>query len=263
MKVCHNCSTEVSADSKFCTSCGTQLGEGTSDQVTQAKEEASATAEIASATNEYAEQGKELAKGYWDHLVHMFKSPLRHGKTEGEGNFVNGIITLVLFSLFIPLTFYFGLRSLASSMGFGGAGFSEYVPFGSIFFKPFIFILLFVAIASAIIFAVAKPGLSNLNFKAVVGKFGALMVVPTTIILLSLLVVVLNMFSVFGYVFILGLAGMFIAATVTIYSFANTTSKGIDGFYGALIFNIGAFLYFQIVSENLIINQLLDEMSYF
>ncbi|MFC0013543.1 MULTISPECIES: zinc ribbon domain-containing protein [Allobacillus] len=259
-KVCQNCQTEVSEDSKFCTSCGTQLESSTESPVVAAKEESAATAD-GSSTNDYAEQGKELAKGYWQHLVHIVKSPMRHGKAEDESNFVNGLITLVLFSLFIPLTFYFGMKALASSMGMGYFGPS--VPFGTMFFKPFFFILLFVAVAVGIIFAVVKPSVKDLHIKSVVGRFGALMVIPTAIMLLSLLIVSLKMFSVFFYVFFLGFIGLFIAATFVIYSYVHNKDKGIDGFYGVLLFYLGTFLYLKIVSENLFINQFLNEMLYF
>ncbi|MBR7552646.1 zinc-ribbon domain-containing protein [Allobacillus sp. GCM10007491] len=257
-KVCQNCQTEVSEDSKFCTSCGTQLENGAESPVVAAKEESAATAGGTS-TNDYAEQGKELAKNYWQHLVHIVKSPMRHGKAEGEGNFVNGLITLVLFSLFIPLTIYFGIRAIASStFGMGSA-----VPFGTMFFKPFFFILLFVAVAVGIIFAVVKPSVADLHIKSVVGRFGAFMVIPTAIMLLSLLIVSLKMFSVFFYVFFLGFIGLFIAATFAIYSFVHNKDKGIDGFYGVLLFYFGSFLFLKIVSENLFINQFLNEMLYF
>lgn len=259
-KVCQNCQTEVSEDSKFCTSCGSQLENGAESPVASAKEESAATSDTAT-TNDYAEQGKALAQGYWKHLVHMAKSPLRHGKVEGEGNFVNGLITLVLFSLFIPMTFYFGMKAFASSMGMGYFG--SAVPFGTIFFKPFFFILLFIAVAVGIIFAVVRPSVANLHIKSVVGRFGALMVIPTAIMLLSLLIVSVKMFSVFFYVFFLGFIGLFIAATFAIYSYVHNQNKGIDGFYGVLLFYFGTFLFLKIISENLFINEMLNEMFYF
>lgn len=256
MKVCHNCSTEVSADSKFCTSCGTQLGEGTSDQVTQAKEEASATAETASATNEYAEQGKELAKGYWDHLVHMFKSPLRHGKTEGEGNFVNGIITLVLFTLFVTTIFYLLLSATNAGISefniFGGE--VEQPGFGETFMKPLLFILLFVGITAGVVFGVAKPSVSELNFKEVIGRFGALMVIPTALMLLSLFFYLIEAYSIFAFILLIAYAAFFTAAAFTIYSYVGQSKKGLDGIYGVLILGVVTLLSLQFIFENLFVN---------
>ncbi|MEH7307261.1 hypothetical protein V7137_19510, partial [Neobacillus drentensis] len=72
------------------------------------------------------ESAKKISKMYFGYFVEVLKRPYASSKAVGEENFVNAIITIILYSLIIPFMLYFGLKGVASSVNDFGSMFGSY-----------------------------------------------------------------------------------------------------------------------------------------
>lgn len=248
-RTCPQCGSEE-LGAKFCMSCGYQIS-----QTEESAEGQVAAAHAAANGNTYVEQGKNIAKSYWDFLLATVKKPTQQAQIMGRGSMINGLITLVLYSLLIPLMIYFVIKGTFG--GYMAPSFSE------VFFKPAFFILLFMALNTAVIYAVAKPGNNNLNFKDVVARFGGFLVVPTLLFVLAIIFSVLQLFTMVGFAGVLGVIGLFVAATMTIYSLKRQAKQGIDAIYGTFLFYVAFYIIVRLISENIMINGLMRNMNPF
>jgi len=247
---CPQCGSEE-LGAKFCMACGYQVSQSEGNVESQL---AASHAEPSNG-NTYVDQGKNMAKSYWEFLMATVKHPTQQAQTMNGGSMVNGLITLVLYSLLIPLMIYFVIKGTFGE--FMAPSFSE------VFFKPAFFILLFMALNTAVIYAVSKPGNSNLHFYDVVARFGGFLVVPTLLFVLAIIFSVLQLYTMVGFAGILGVLGLFIAATLTIYSLRRQGNQGIDAIYGTFLFYIAFYIIVRLISENIMINGLMQNMNPF
>lgn len=246
MQVCPNCGSNV--EGKFCTSCGTKVVEGAQTQA--ANQEVAATSGAVQSTqqpNQYLEQGKQISKGFWDFFLTIVKNPTGGAQNLNHSAMTNGIITIILFSLFIPLINYFGpMGEMAKA--FGEASFGDFVA------KPAFYILLFMAFTVAVLFAVLKMGGHQVSFQDVIGRFGGFMVLPLAIIVVALLLAIINTYTVMGYAAAVAIISMFVAITLTLYSFKRNQEKGLDAFYSTLIVYVALAIFLRIMVENMFID---------
>lgn len=178
--------------------------------------------------NPQLQQVKQVSKQYFSHFIHVLKSPAQNAQATTAGHMVNGLITLALFSLILPLILYFQARSTFGS--FGDVSFSDVV------IKPAFFMLIVVFLVNSVIFLVLKIGNAGVNYREVTARFGTFMVPSVACYVLALLFALISS----GYVMMslligLGMFSWFVAVCFAIYSFKKEHANGLDAFYAVVI----------------------------
>ncbi|MDE5414084.1 hypothetical protein [Alkalihalobacterium chitinilyticum] len=250
---CPQCGSIVENGSKFCTSCGCKL-----DTVVQTAATNDGTAPSSPTTsfqdNQYLQQGREVSKQYLGYALEVLKNPMGMGKTVNGGSYVNGIISIVLYSLLLPIYAYFLMKKV--SQGFMPFSFSDIV------IMPFITIAIFVIVLTAIMFGIVKLMKVEGSFKDVLARFGTFLVVPVTFLLVAIILVFLSVISFSLILVVLASASYLIAVISTIYSFKTENNGGLDAFYGSLLTYIAMALVAYMMAES-VLNKLIDEISTF
>src|SRR5699024_5955897 len=196
----------------------------------------------------FVEKTKEIAKNYWTFLTKVFQSPYRTSQevTDDSPDLINGLITVILFSLFMPLFVYFYTRSVSG--GWVAPTFLDTVVI------PFFIFLIVIALVVAIIFAVVRLMKINIDYLAVFTRFAALIVLPTAIVLLA---IVLSLINANALSFILGGFALFItflASFASIFSIKETHYQegGLDLIYVVLINYLAILVIFLLLGDALL-----------
>ena len=187
MLTCSNCGTKQNSG-KFCEECGgplemeqTAVTADTTVPVNPPSEGAQQSAATStSAVN--AEQGTkqtqetvEAIKGglsnYWSYLLELVKNPTTAFQT-GTNNFVNGLVTLILFAVTYSLSLYWLANSFFKNT-FGGF-MEESLPFFEINSRLVIGIIIILAITLGSVFAITKLAKHTDGFKTILAQFGSL-----------------------------------------------------------------------------------------
>ncbi|WP_409271434.1 hypothetical protein V1499_18320 [Neobacillus sp. SCS-31] len=254
---CPNCNHHNSGG-KFCEKCGTNLTTG-------AQNESAATAEFtagptqtangSTATNQYLETTKAISRQYIKFVLEVLKKPFSTSTQVGGEQFINAIITVCLFSLFVPLMSYFVLKGIISDMGnFGGGLFGNAVreitpPFGSVVIKPFFGFIVFVLLISSFTFAAVKLGKVNASFKEVASRFGTLLVPFTALMLVAVLFSMLKISFAFVLLIISLIGLIFLVPALVISSYKSPFNNGLDIAYGSLLTYVLTFITLMIMGE--------------
>ncbi|PAF18516.1 hypothetical protein CHH69_13480 [Terribacillus saccharophilus] len=231
MVSCPSCGHNSTEESKFCENCGAAL-EGqttantTQSAVTQTQQAASSQQDASGKANEYLETTKKVSKQYFSYFFDVLKRPDGNGMKYGTDNFVNAIITFVLFSLIIPLTLYFQANRQS---------YFE-VPFGEVVVKPVIVFAVFLFIFATIIFGVLKLDQSTASYKSVLVRYGSLLVPFTAIMIVGALFTFIGL-EFWGIVLVIsGFSfALFIVPLILIPGFKQDRQRGIDNVYLVLI----------------------------
>ncbi|SET81057.1 zinc-ribbon domain-containing protein [Salinibacillus kushneri] len=257
---CPQCGTPNDQDAKFCISCGTKLEqaamniERNSQEDTYPQEEPNIQTQANTQSNQYVTQGKEIGRNYLHFIPDAIKHPFETSKKVHESDQVNAIITVILFALLLPLYFYTATNKMTG-------GYIQ-VPFFDVVLKPFLILLIFFAALIAVIFAISKLMKVELPFLKVLTQFGTLMVVPTALLLLSLLFLLLsiNMFSTI--ILFLSLALFSISMTATLFTVKSYQYEegGLDVVYGILLTNIAVVIIMMIIGDS-IIGNLMEQLN--
>ncbi|SES90296.1 zinc-ribbon domain-containing protein [Oceanobacillus limi] len=253
---CTQCGAQVDQDSKFCINCGGKINQ---EHAAASQNEAKNPAHSEQQTknnkqNQYVEQGKEIGRNYIQFIPQALKRPFTASQKVSESDNINGIITLVLFSLLLPLYTFTIAKKISPD-------FIE-VPFFETVLKPLVFILIFFAILVGIKFGVSKLLNAELSYIRILTIFGSLMVLPTSLLLVSLLFLILsiNVFSAILLFVALGLVSISSIATIfSIKTFARD-DKGIDVVYGIIITNIAIGIILLIIGDS-IVGNLIDQIQ--
>ncbi|WP_182199812.1 zinc-ribbon domain-containing protein [Paraliobacillus salinarum] len=257
---CKNCQAPLETDAKFCVNCGAKVTE-TSNQtegtVAEHDQVAATNAGISTennqgtstnsntdnkaTANEYVDQGKEVAKKYWSFLPQAVLHPYATSKRVNEEGMINAIITLVLFSLFIPLSSYIGVSTYFRA------------PFFDTVLKPFVIMLLFFALLIAVKFGVAKLMKANISFIGVLARFGTLMVVPTIFVLASIIFMFLSSYTFSVLLMVCAISFASIASMATIFSIKEKAvgRGGLDVIYGVIITYVAMMIILFIIGDSI------------
>ncbi|WP_243298674.1 zinc ribbon domain-containing protein [Bacillus litorisediminis] len=269
--ICPNCSHE-NEGGKFCVKCGTQLS-STSDetvigpdnqpvqaphQVSGTKEEYVSQPEPASnvQASQYVEGAKKISKSYFNSFVQVLKQPYSASVKAGEEQFINGIITIILYSLLVPLIIYFALKGVIGDLNdFGAEFFGESMdinpPFADVVIKPFIAYVIFIFLIAAFSFVAVKLAKVNSSFKEIVSRFASFLIPFVTILALALILSLLNV-SLFIYLLFFGLVGaIFLVPALVVTSYSKASQEGLDKVYGILITYVLTFIALRIMGEML------------
>ncbi len=206
--------------------------------------------------NQYIETTKNVSKQYFGYFINVLKKPYATSQAVGGEHLINGIITMVLYSLFIPLMFYFGLKGILSDINsFGASLLGEDIvknpPFADVVLKPTFAYLIFIFLVSTFTFAAVKLGRINASFKEVIARFGSFLIPFVCILAIALIMSILKI-DFFLFFLLLGFLGsIFIVPPLVIASFKKGTQEGVDAIYGTLITYVLTFIAIFIMADML------------
>jgi hypothetical protein len=254
MTTCTNCNHQNDGG-KFCENCGSPLVaaatpsvEGTSIPKVVGQPQGSTE------PNQYLEGAKQVSKQYGLYFLQVLKKPYSSSVNVGAEHFTNGLITMFLYSILIPLIVYFALKGvLADVSGLGTDFFGEEVemdiPFMEVVITPAIAYVAFVLLVATFSFAAIKLGRINVGFKEVVARFGVFLIPAVAILAIGLLFAILKV-KMFVFFTLLGfLILIFLVPPLVIASFKKDSQEGIDVIYGSLITYVLSFVALAIMGD--------------
>ncbi|KYG34149.1 zinc ribbon domain-containing protein [Alkalihalobacillus trypoxylicola] len=251
---CNQCGQPLEANSKFCTACGFKMGEPQNEEIS-----ATATTEGQNDTtkslqeNEYVKQGKVVSQQYWKFFLSTIKNPMLESKQLSEKNKVNGIITILLFSLLLPMFLY----SLLSNAPF------IQPTFGDTILKPFLFILAFILVLIAVMLGVSKLMQVQYSYFDILARYSAFLLVPVVVALASVVFSVLSVYTFSYILFIISLLTAFIATVSTLHSLKGNETKGLDVFYGIIMTKLVMIFIFFMIGDSIVGVFLSELFSFF
>jgi hypothetical protein len=270
---CANCG-HLNEDGKFCVKCGSKLGEeGISQQVAATAEnhpyQQSST--VSSQPNQHVENVKQISTMYASYFWQGIKNPTTTAKGAGENQFINALITIILYSVSVPLMIYIGWKIIIyklfmtvydavgahSLFGEIAEGASpndipdiEEFTFVDIVLKQSIFFLIGVLVIIAASYGIIKLAKVDVSFKAFIARFGTYMIVPTTVFLVGIVLCLIHI-DLFLYCLLFGLLGMFFVIPVTLLSFKRNSNSGLDTIYGILILYVVTVIVYVMIAKGL------------
>ncbi len=194
--ICPNChQSQLNENAKFCENCGTplhtQAGEGQQNNV-------------------YFENAKQASRLYFKYFASALKSPSAYANGVGREHFANGIITMILHSLIVPLIVYFGFHRLT--------GWIDH-PFLDVVVRPTLAFAILTILTATYCFLAVKYGKGQKkNFQDVVARFGVYLVPFTALLLLALLMAILQINMLQSLLLMVGLFGAMFAVPAFVIS---------------------------------------------
>ncbi|MGR9048718.1 DUF6574 domain-containing protein [Halobacillus faecis] len=228
---------------------------------TQALQPLAASVTAPAPQNEYVERAKNTSRQFYQFAIQSLKKPFSTCKEVNDGQKVNGLISLALFAFLFPLFSYFVTRNVSRGVG-SFTGVNPDIPFGSFVIQPFFYALLFFAVFVAVHLGVGKMMKVETNYLSVLAKYGSLLVLPITGLLIANLFALLSLSAVATFFFFISLA-LFTAASFSLLFTLNaekTSDSGLDVFYGLVITNIVMVIFYFIVGVS-IFNQIIRDLQ--
>ena len=224
----------------FCVKCGTRLQVGSFEQQAAAVSEAGqqTTYSKPATQNPHVEKAKSASKLYLSYFLQGMKAPTTLAQSVYGDQFVNGLITMIIYALSIPLMMYFGVRDFVDD-------FTEMV------IQPAFFYLLFIGFVAFITFAVVRMGRVQVSLKDVCARFGTFLIVPTAFLLVALVLSLIQM-ELFILFLLFGFLGLFLIVPFTIYSFKQDVPNGLDGIYGTFLAYLAIIIFLVIIGAIMI-----------
>lgn len=246
---CIECGKNNQDGAKFCEGCGTKLVSQEENVVGTAayKEVAATTAsQNPSAVGNgqvYIEKGKVISRLYFSYFMSVLKKPVETSEKIDKNELINGIITIALFALMIPLMTYFGLKSAVQN-----SFYTPEISFSAVVIKPFFSLFIFIALVGVIIFGAVKLGKSSAGILDVIARLGAFLVVPTALLAVALVISLIGSYW-FALFLFLGLMGFSFIIPLIVYSLKREVKTGLDAFYCTFLTYIGIIILFAIIGE--------------
>lgn len=248
--LCKNCG-KINEEGKFCESCGTKLEGDSIEEVASTTEapveQNTQSSHTASETNvnEYLDKAKHISKTYFSYFVKILKSPLSESQNIRKEEFVNGVITIALYALLIPLMVYLSLGSDRQYL---------HSPFLNVLLKPTIGYAVFIFLIAGFSFLAVQLGRVKVDIKDVISRFGALLVPFVAFFALGFILALLQI-ELFAIALSLGLMGGIMAVPpLVIQSFKKNVSGGLDAVYGIILTYILIGITLGVMSAILIDN---------
>ncbi|WP_410771699.1 4-Cys prefix domain-containing protein [Fontibacillus sp. BL9] len=254
--ICRNCHHQQNNENaKFCENCGTPLNKSEGPGPIPKKEEHRSDRQQAS---EYLESAKKASKLYFKFFASALRSPVTYAKSVGKEQFVNGIITMILYSLVIPLIVYSGFHRLA--------GFMDH-PFLNLVVRPTVAFAVLAVLTAAYCYLAVWYGKGKAGFQDVVARFGVHLVPFTALLILALLMAVLQINLFQSLLLMVGLFGsIFSVPAFVIISYIPEKGAALDQLQSTILVYIAAFITVGLLGKILFgpIGRLLGEgMSLF
>lgn len=234
---CSNCGNEMTADSRFCGECGTPVS-GRSEGVAASSGVAISGAQSV-IQHDYVVKGKELSKSYFQAYIHQLKAPFFEAQEMKEEKMTYGLISILLYSLFLSLTIYLAVNNASS-------GFIELSFFGMVGRLMFGWVLLFFLV-TLVLFITFKIMRTKAGYGNLMNRLGALLSVP---LLFSALAFVSGLIQI-GFLSMLfntvAMSASVLSIFAVIFSVKRDHEKAMDPFYGTVIAGIGTVIMTFIV----------------
>ncbi|MED3915618.1 zinc ribbon domain-containing protein [Priestia megaterium] len=267
---CSNCG-HFNEGGKFCVKCGQKLREEAAVSQAAAASEYQPQPQPAYAPqepNQRVRQAKKVSKSFFSYFAEGIKNPTATAQAAtaqaaGESQFVNALITVILYALSIPIMLYVGWKLLliqfvrsmfklpiiseelapSDMEDFNtGADLIKATDINSIIhfnftdfvFKQGIFIFIGLAVIIGATYVAAKFGKVDVSFKEFFSRFGTFLIIPTALLLIGLVLAFLHV-EYFSYFMNFGLLSIFLVVPFTIASFKQSGTNGLDRIYSTLI----------------------------
>lgn len=275
--ICGKCQTVNDSNAKFCVNCGKQIdhlkrqpvveqSEVNTDDATVKEtvevEEATVQEEVNDGVDQpvrqmepdpVIEKAKEIGQSFLGYILDGVKAPFQAGKSVGaeQADLINGLITLLIFSGFIPLSVFV--------LGSWGRP-----PFFATVVVPFILFIIFIAITVAVLFAVARLMKSEIDFMQVFTRFMTFMIIPAGLAVLTFIVSIFNAYLFSTLLLALIFLTVSLASIGTIFTIKETKEKsgGLDVIYATIIHFLIISLVLALFGDALL-GQLMNQLNPF
>lgn len=261
---CPKCN-ELVEGGKFCEHCGAPLavgevpGAGEPVQPAQMAQppytaQASQTAQVAppAQPNQQLEAAKKISKLYFGYFLSVLKKPYTVATKVGNEQFVNGLITVILYALIIPLMLYMSLGDYRGWMD---------SPVLNIIVKPTIGYTLFLLLIATYIFIAIKLGKVNTSYKDVIARFGTFLVPFVTIFALAFIAAILQIEFLMLLLLVFGFVGsIYLVPPFVISSFKGNNPNGLDTVYGTLMVYVLIFIT-TVIMGRILFSVILDMLD--
>lgn len=250
---------------KFCVKCGKKL-EAVAAQQVAAGVEAVPTQQpaqqqpipnysqqqVPQQPNQHVENAKKISKLYIGYFMQGLKNPTATAQGVRGEQFINGLITMILFAISIPLMIYLGIDSILDKvlnkfsvllLPLLGSDFIDLredlknvvkLDFTDIVIINGLISMLCIGAIALVTFGAVKLAKVNVSIQDVFARFGAFLIAPTAVMLVGVVFALLKI-SLFSYILGFGILGLFLTVAFTILSFKHSDSNGLDSVYGTLL----------------------------
>lgn len=233
---CPRCNQPVEGG-KFCEHCGASLAVG---EVPGAAQTPQAQTVPPAQPNKQLEAAKNISKLYFGFFLSVLKKPYTVATKVGSEQFTNGLITVILYAIFIPLMLYMSLGDYRAWMD---------SPFLNIIVKPTMGYTVFLLLIATYIFFAIKLGKVNAGFKDVIARFGTFLVPFVAMFALALIAAILQMEVLMLLLLMIGFMGsIYLVPPFVISSFKGDSENGLDTVYGTLMVYIFIFITIVVMS---------------
>lgn len=241
---CTHCHASLDVGLQFCPHCGTKQSNSTAAQEETAAAHAAESSNHATTTNDTVAKVQEnvskTSKEFWVFVKEHVRRPVASSEQSGADQWINGIITIVLTALMLPLSMFLLYQihdeyiSGFFRMGYGL--FREPNPFMMLLIRPFFIILTLLAVIYGALFVSTRLMKSACNYKDVLGRFGAYMVIPLALFVIMFGFSLIGLYKIALLFLVFGFLGVNTSISYTIYSLRhNHSAQGIDPFYAVLL----------------------------
>lgn len=262
--ICSNCS-HTNEGGRFCENCGSPLTGAGSKEIAAAVENTAPGTMSTGQSNKYIESTKNISKMYFGYFMEVIKKPYASSQGVGSEHFINGLITILLYSFIIPLMFYFALKGILADMnsfsaGFFGEEMQINPPFTDVVIKPAFAYAIFIMLVAVFTFASIKLGRINASFKEVVARFGSFLIPFVALLAIALIMSILKVKLFFLFLFLGFVGSIFMVPPLVIASYKKSNVDGVDVIYGSLITYVLTFIAIAIMGD-MLFNALKDAFS--
>ena len=195
--------------------------------------------------NPYLESAKQNSKVYFEYFVKGLKSPLAVAQKTGSEQLLNGIISMVIFVILIPLMIYLSLGSDVRNFYSGGL-------LVNVVLKPVFWLALFMLLVAVYTFGAVKLSTNpRADLKEIIARFGTLLIPFIVISLIAFLFMLMG--SVIGGLFlaIALIGGIFTIPVLITLSYNRSGVGGIDTLYAILMIYAAVFLTTLVLGDSL------------
>lgn len=191
--------------------------------------------------NVYLRNAKMVSSSYFNYFGAVLKRPFAMAQNVGGEQLVNGIITMILFSLLAPLMVYISLGAAR-----------EWIksPFLDIVVKPTISLAVLIVLVATFSFLAIKFARIQVGYKDVLSRFGALLVPFLALLAVSFILSILQL-EIFAYFFGASFLGLlFIVPPMIIASWVKGDNRGgLDVVYGVLFTYLATMITIGIIGQ--------------